>query len=398
MMLWNYADGMIQLKIMGAEPGQTLLKITEQGIMLSEIQWVDELTVTFLCFRKDRQAVSAICIRQGDDVCFLREKGFVPLWKQAMSRPFLTFGIIILLSLTLFLPTRILFFQVEGNNILPDHRILEAAQSCGIRFGVSRRIVRSEQMKNRILEELPELKWAGINTAGCTAVISVREQPIQEPQTVSSGVSSIIASRDGRITSCTVTKGNSLCAPGQIVREGELLVSGYTDCGLCVRVTEAEGEIFAQTFRQINVVTPAKCVVRQSKTNTEKRYSVILGKNRINLWKDSGISDTTCDRMYEEYYITLPGGFRLPICLTIETLTQWQTVESTRAPQELKPVMESFARKQMLNDAIAGRILQEDHTYSEESEIYCLKSSAFCSEMIGRVITEEIGETNGKTD
>jgi sporulation protein YqfD len=152
--------------------------------------------------------------------------------------------------LTIFLPTRVLFIHVEGNSTVEERRILEAAQECGIRFGASRRQVRSEKMKNRLLEKVPELKWAGVNTSGCTAVISVREQPVQEQRTGYTGISSIVAACDGRITSCTVTKGNGLCAPGQVVQKGQLLISGYLDCGICIRVTGAEGEIFAETRQE----------------------------------------------------------------------------------------------------------------------------------------------------
>ena len=40
--------------------------------------------------------------------------------------------------------------------------------------------------------------------------------------------------------------------------------------------------------------------------------------------------------MYEEYYITLPGGFRLPVCLAVETLTQRLFSPDLLLPEELE--------------------------------------------------------------
>ena len=398
MMFLNTLSGILRVRITGADIGRTLQQLVQQGVSLRDIRWEDDLTVTLHLSSKDREMIVSVCNRHGNNLDFLEETGMFHLIKSISIRPVLAAGIMLLFALTVYLPTRVLFFSVEGNSSVPELRILETAEEYGIRFGASRESVRSEQIKNQLLEDIPELKWSGINTTGCTAVISVREQPVQTAQPASTGVSSIVAARDGRITSCTVTKGSTMCAPGQVVHGGQLLVSGYSDCGICIRVSEAEGEIFAETSRNLRSATPVQCLFRQERGSTQKRYSLLFGKKRINLWKGSGISPATCGRMYEEYYITLPGGFRLPVCLMIETLTDWETVPMDVLPEQVENSLKAFARKTVLKDSIAGRILREKQTLTEESGCYVLESSFFCSEMIGRVITEEIGETNGKTD
>ena len=390
--------GTVHIRITGGDPAGTLERINRQGILLREIRWLDALTVSFLCGRKNRKIIGDICRRQGDDIRILEETGVIPMVKKTWARPVFAMGILLLFVLTLYLPTRVLFIQVEGNIDVPELRILEAAENCGIGFGASRKMVRSEQMKNQLLEAIPELKWAGINTSGCTAVISVREQPAEISHPVSTGVSSIVAVRDGRITSCTVTRGNGLCVPGQIVRQGQLLISGYTDCGICIRVTEAEGEVFAETRRKMRVITPVQRLYRLESGGEQKYYSLILGKKRINLWKGSGISPVSCGRMYEEYYITLPGGFRLPMCLRVETLINRELEIRDTPPEALEANMKAYSRNAVLADSIAGSILRQIQDLTQENGCYILDSSFFCSEMIGRVITEEIGETNGKTD
>ena len=398
MRFWNQLWGMLEIRITGADPGRTLGRINEQGIVLNDIRWEEDLAVCFWCRRKDKTVIGDICRKMGNQIEVLKETGISYLCCYSKKRPILAIGILIFLGLTLILPTRVLFFRVEGNKMLPERRILEAAEACGIRFGVSRRTIRSEKMKNELLGILPELKWAGINTAGCTAVISVQEQILQQQKPVIYGVSSIVAARDGRITSCTVTRGNGLCKPGQVVQEGQLLISGYTDCGICIRVTEAEGEIFAETRHELRTVKPIQHLFRQEQRGVQRFYSLILGKKRINLWKGSGISTATCGRMYEEYYITLPGGFRLPICLTVETLTDWETTSLDTQSKTMETSMKSFSRKLVLESSVACSILREDQKLTERNGCYVLESIFSCSEMIGRVITEEIGETNGKTD
>ena len=391
-------EGTIKVELTGAEPERTLRIINEQGIRLYRIQRSGELTVWFRCARQDRNAIHKICQKRGDNVSFSEEQGIFWLVADFFRRPVLAISLAVLFFLTIFLPTRVLFYQVEGNERIPAQQILEAAQQCGIRFGASRRNVRSERMKNALLSIMPELQWAGINTSGCTGIISVRERQIEAETEVSSGIKHIVAARDGYITDCTVVQGSAMCEPGQIVQEGQILISGYTDCGICVRVSDASGEIMAQTDRSFCGWMPDRMEIRHDDADTKIRYSLILGKKRINLWKGSGISTVTCGRMYEEYCLTLPGGFQLPVKLAVETLTDSTTTAEPILEEQISAQFMAYARSSVLNQMVAGSILSEEQRVVQEGGRFELNSRFSCQEMIGRVITKEIGETNGKND
>ena len=390
-------EGMLEGELTSAVPGEALKAINDAGLQLYAVEWRDDLTVRFQFRRQDRKVLESICRKRGDGLKILHRRGLFWSLRGLLGRPVLIIGILSLLGLTLFLPTRVLFISVDGNVTIPARQILSAAEDCGIRFGASRRAVRSEKMKNVLLGALPELKWAGINTSGCTAVISVREREAgeQEAQTTAPR---IIADRDGYITEATVTKGSALCAPGQVVKKGQLLISGYTDCGICIRYTGAEGEVYAETGRKIQSVTPSERTKRVEEGALTRRYSLILGKKRINLWKDSGIWDTSCGRMYEEYYITLPGGVRLPIALAVDTVTAWETQPGVVTAEEAEAALSEFAKGYCLGQMTAGQILRAEHQLTGEEGLYRLDSTFLCTEMIGRETMEQIGDTNGKTD
>lgn len=391
---WNMVTG----ELTSADLPQSLHVLNQQGIKLLKVEWTGPLTVRFTCSRASWKSVEKICGKRGDALACIYETGGYTVLKKLLSRPVLTGSMLVLLILTLYLPTRSFFFRVEGNETIPSRKILAAAEKCGIRFGVSRKMIRSERMKNALLEAMPELKWAGINTTGCTAVISVREGQPQKKKNTTTGIGSIVALRDGYITSCTVTRGNGLCTPGMVVKEGQVLISGYTDCGICIQATQAEGEVYAETNRMFRAVTPANRVQCRDKDEARIRISILLGKKRINLWKDSGISGATCGRMYQEYYITLPGGFRLPIGFGIETVTDRLFLEEEVSPFEAETALHPFSRQELEKQMTAGRILQEEYQFCQEQGLYVLENRVLCSEMIGRVITEEIGELHGKTD
>lgn len=391
--IFRSISGMLSVEIVSADIPALLAAMAEQGIRIFRARTKGELTLELLVRRRDWRSLSALCKRRGESARIKARRGIYWPLKSLLDRPLLLAGLGILLSLMLFLPTRVLFIRVDGNGNIPAARILEAAADCGIRFGASRREVRSERVKNALLEAVPQLRWAGVNTYGCVAVISVRER---EEETAanqgSAGVSGIFAACDGIILTATATQGTCLCRPGQAVTKGELLISGYTDLGITIRATRAQGEVFAQTRRQIRAVTLSQAAFRGEEQEKDIKFTLLIGKKRINLWKGSGIWEGSCGRMYEEYYITLPGGFQLPIALIKETVTYYETSTAPVDPEEVRPRLERYAESCLLGQLVSGVIVSRDGTFTRENDLWVLEEEYLCTEMIGRQRQEGIGE------
>ena len=394
MTLWKSLQGMLTVEITSAAPERFLQTLNDAGIALYNIMFCDVLTARFDILRKDYPAVDKLGRNHGNTLTVQKYSGLYWQIVKLLNRPVLVFCLVFLFLLGSFLPTRALFFSVEGNETIPDQMILEAAQRCGIRFGVSRRTIRSEKMKNALLASLPQLQWAGINTSGCHAVISVREKRYTKETEPVSPITKMVAVRDGIITACTVAKGNAVCSIGQSVQKGQQLISPYVNCGIAIRVGPVEGEVYGRTNRNLQAFMPSVC--REIRWNGKEihRLSLFIGKKRINLWKGSGISDTICGRMYEEYCITLPGGFQLPVSFGIETIYPREVssgkIEKEAAAIQLRSFAEDYIRCQM----IAGTIMQETASVREGTGVWQLEGSYVCDEMIGRIVAERNGEMN----
>jgi hypothetical protein len=281
---------------------------------------------------------------------------------------------------------------VEGNDRIPAARILEAAQMSGLGFGTQTREVRSEKVKNVLLEQIPKLQWAGVNLRGCVAVIQVREReesPLMEEE---NGICHIVAARDGVVSQCTAYRGNLLCAPGQAVSEGQISTSGFTDTGLVIRAEQASGEIFAQTIRRLEVMLPRQSYAKCPEKGKYRRVSVCIGKKRINLWKNSGISSAICDRMYKEYYVTLPGGFRLPVSLTVEEFCPFSASAVSLAENDAQLLLADYAQLYLRRIMNSGTIRDSSVQLQLTERTASLAGEYHCMEMIGKMQRLEIGE------
>lgn len=383
----------LSVSIVSADFWGSIRILNDNGIPVEQIQVENDLSGRIRIFSKDYAKALRLLEKRGDRLTPISEYGPSVFLHQISKRPVLLAGLAILSVFFLFLPSRVLYVNVEGNVTTPKMQILSAAESAGIHIGASRRAIRSEKAKNILLSSVPELQWAGVNTFGCKAVITVRERTTNTDHTVPQKiVSSIIASRDGIIQSAAAQNGTLHCQVGQAVKAGQLLISGYTDCGLCLKVGRAEGEVYAKTTRELNLAATASAQQRQI-TGSKARYSLVLGKKRINLWKGSGISNTGCGRIYKEYQLTLPGGYRMPVSIVCETDLLSDTVPVILSPELLKPDMVSYAADYLSNQMIAGTIQDARYSLSDSGEFFLLKSSYHCLEMIGREHIE-IGAPN----
>ena len=391
----SFLSGMITVEFTSASPEKTIDMVTLAKIPISHIQQKTELTYQIRILRKDYLQLTEILQRQGAYHIIIGKSG--PYWycNRLLKRPFLLGTFLVLMMLSCFLPSRILFITVEGNESISDQMILNAAENCGIRFGSSRKRIRSEQVKNALLSAVPQIQWAGVNTSGCTAVISVRERN-EGPGINSSVPSNLVADHDGYILSAVITSGTPQVIPGQSVTKGQTLVSGYTDCGICIRVTRAEGEILAQTNRKLTAVMPAKYDRPQLCHGKKYKISLLVRKKRINLWKDSRISDITCGRMYSEYYVSLPGGFRLPIAVCIDQYLDYEVQEVCVPEKEAQLHLQNFSEDYLVKQMISGKIIGKKQQLSGSEGMYRLESSFTCTEIIGKEQREQIGVINGE--
>lgn len=98
--------------------------------------------------------------------------------------------------------------------------------------------------------------------------------------------------------------------------------------------------------------------------------------------------------MYKQYDLTLPGGFRLPIALCVDTYQSYDFAEAEVGINSLP----SFARNYLTSQMVSGQILSSTEEIQRSGGELLYKGRYVCTESIGKVKQEQIGESNGKTN
>lgn len=398
MSFFRSLTGTVTVEITSANIALTMDYLTRRGVILWDVIYFDDLTVRLCISRRSYKVLCALLEKRGDSYRLISREGL--FWKVQSfgKRPVLVLGLLIFLFLVLFIPSRVLFVAVEGNCTVNSNQILSVASDLGLKFGASRRLVKSEGIKNGLLSAIEELEWVGVNTKGCVAIISVREHSREELDSLTQGVGDVVALRDGVVLSCDVTRGNAVCTAGQAVKEGDILISGTLDQGFATVSTVADGEVFASTEREFSALFHGVSGKRGAVTARNAKYCLLIGKKLINFFKCSGISGGTCVKMYSKYVLTLPGGFSLPVALIKYNFESREFTPVKVEKSQAQQLLSDFSRCYIRDRMIAGQILATSEEVALLGDACQLTGTYACTEMIGRVQQEQIGAYHGKTD
>lgn len=389
--------GSCRLRITAAAPELVLNRLTRAQLPFWDLQRKDPFTVEIIVRRRDLEAAQKQITGAMGEVQILETTGLPVLLHALRHRKAFAVAVVLILILAYVSTLFVWCIRVEGNETVPDQAILRELAELGIGFGTWGGDITPQELKNKMLNRIPELEWLTVNKDGGLATVVVRERP-ETPEVIDRRmVTNMVASRDCLITEMEVLSGGAACQPGDTVRAGELLISGYQDLEFCTRVTRALGEVYGRTWREQDAVTPAETLWKTESGGTKHRFALLIGKKRINLYGDSGISEDSCDKMIVYHTLTLPGGYTFPLTLVEERTTERTLEPGTLLLEEADQMLRDGTAGSVMDDMIAGEILDDDLRIRREGSLYRLTGTYECHEMVARAAPAILSESEGNS-
>ena len=374
-----------RLSVTGASPQDYLNLLTQSGIPFRTLERIDDLHYAVTVpLHKETQALGLAprCFCSAE---VTERRGLPVLLKKLMHRPVLLIGVAAAIALCFLLQNRIWVIEVKGNERVPQEVILRALADLGIKPGESSANYDPQRIKMQMLNAVPELSWLAANRTGGKITVLVTERDLPQEDMERPPAGNLIASSDGIITDYNISEGMRLISRGETVSAGQILVSGLEDYGLCARAVCAAGEIYANTWRQGTVVTP---VFTQEKAYTGREWKeviLLVGRKRIKICGNSGISVGSCDKMINVKRLGLTG-YALPIAIETAVFREYTLIDRLKAPETVQGQLGSAWERLISADMVAGVIGQTEYRFSRSDTVYVLRAESACSEMIARLV------------
>lgn len=336
-----YVRGWVSMEIRGTVPESVLNACAARNIEFWSVRKPDAFTIRMKVRRKQADTVAALALRCQCQVSSARQCGVPVVFRGLRRRYALLLGAVVCTALLAVSSAFVWNIRVVGNEELTTGQILRALERCGVEVGSFWPAFSADGIRNDLLLQMPELRWAAVNYDSSTVTVIVREKR-EKPEMVYEDIPThVVAEKPGLITRMSVLRGEPLTGRGQTVPEGEMLISGAVPSTLApTRLEHALGRVEARTWYTIRADLPLEQMKKTYTGRQTHRFSLVFGENRINFYGNSGIYEGNCDKIIEEYPLSVEGVFTLPISVVRETFREYALSPYSPEPEGLQQEME----------------------------------------------------------
>ena len=247
-----------------------------------------------------------------------------------------------------------------------------------------------EALCNRTVLQSDKISWLSVNMLGTVAHVQVREYREPTYTQPDTGLSTLVATRDGVIVGFDCCTGKIAVNVGETVKAGQVLVNGVTDTAIGTYFGNASGAVRARTNRVFTVTIPKteEIIVDYAREN-EKKSIIFLGKT-IKLFTKGGNLPSSCDTIKtERKRLSVFGDLALPIYIQTQYTKRPISQTHTYTKEEAKRLATEEINRQ-ISQIKDLSILSEITSFSETADGYVLTRQLVCIENIAKKVQIEV--------
>lgn len=377
--------GYVIIQADGAFLERFLTVCTRKNLEIKNIRHLGSGRLTAVMSTDAFLRLRPVCRRTKTKVRILKRCGLPFLCRRFRRRKAVWVSLALVLAFLWYTSGHIMGITVQGNARIPTDEILEHLARCQVAVGKSTNGIDASQIRNRLMRDLEDLAWVGINVNGSRVYIEVVERLETEPKLDADTPCHLVATKDGIIESIEARNGQNMVSVGSGVRSGDLLVSGIMDADDDpTRYVHAYGEVYAITSYRASRDYPLSFSesVDTGKHTTRYRLRILDRTLSLSLGKHPPYTQWRKEETETEYR---PPSERLP-SLFLQKECYWEQTQEqrTRTPaqalQTARNELESELRRQLPNDASVTDC-EVTHTLTEQG-ILSVTVTLLCRENI----------------
>lgn len=385
--LFNILEGYVTIRGDSVFPERFFNICTHRALDIRNIHRCGDRRFTADMGLSSFRKIRPVCRRTQTRIKILSRHGLPFFLHRYRKRRFALVGAVLAVLLLWYTSGHIMGITVFGNNRIDTGTILEHLARSGIAPGKTTSGIDSSLIRNRMMGDLPELAWIGINVSGSRIYVEVVERLETEPGVDKGQPCNLVAAKDGVIASVEARDGQTMVKPGAGVREGDVLVSGIMDNpAQGYRMVHAYGEVYAQTRYTLTREYPLEYEQSRETGESKTRYTLRILDRNLPLFfsKEPPYEHFSREESLREYRL-LPD-FLPSLFVQKETYRQ-QTVQRQKrtAAQALEQGTEELERE--LRESLSGEIAVEGREVSNtltEKGTLLVTITLICHENIAR--------------
>ncbi len=381
-----FFTGYTTVKVRGKFPEFFFNRCSEQGIMLWDIQKIDEHTCQANIKLEHVSLLKRIRRNTDYKISFEKRKGLPFWWSSLLKKKPLVIGFL-LGCLAIFLLSNMVWrVEIEGVTPELEHKIEKQLDEYGVQFGAWKfNLDTPGMMQQKLLTDVPELLWIGITENGTTYNLQGIEKTIVE-ENIKKGPQHLMANKKGVVVDMFVEEGVPLVKVNDFVEKGDMLVSGLIGQEGEEEAVRAKGEVIAETWYKSQIDVPLQVKYDVLTGEKENHYALNIAGFHLPFW---GFSDPDYNEVHQESYNKPFYLFKweLPISLATKKLWEKEVFEKTRTGDEAVEVGINQAKKDLREK------LHEDAEFISQKVLHRTKENGTVKLILYFKVQENIVKT-----
>ncbi|MBT2214501.1 sporulation protein YqfD [Virgibacillus dakarensis] len=303
----SFLTGYVTILVKGQMPELFFQKCVKRGILVWNVKKESQTACRGNVKLQDIKLIKEI--KRGTDykLSFVSKKGSPFLLKRFLRKRELVTGLLLSILLIFCLSNIIWDVKITGVPKDIEKKIVKQLDAYGIHPGSwSLTLEPPSVIQQKLVNDIPELLWVGVNKKGTTFFLEGVEKAIVKEKEVK-GPRNLIATKKGVIQNMFVSKGLSKVQVNDYVEPGDILVSGKLNFAENeneedskkekAKLVAAEGEVIAKTWYEVKVTVPLKANFEMLTGNKEKKYYLRFGDFKLPIW---GFGEPDYKRIQQE--------------------------------------------------------------------------------------------------
>lgn len=351
--LWNYFKGYVIIKVYGFSVERFINLAIHRGVFLWDVHR-ESGTAVMKVSVKGFKYLKPCAKKTKCKIKIVGKKGLPFTLFKYRKRKLLALGALLFVCLMYFMSSFVWLLNVEGNKRLHTEAIIRFLEEKGLKVGSFKAVVNERDLEKELMTEFSDISWVNIRITGTKATVIMTET-VPEQQIIDKSVPcDIVASRDCLITSMAVSAGTPNVRPGDVVRKGDLLVSGELVIGtdetsLIHRNVHAHAEIRGKMYYEINFSVPFSYIVKDYTGKILDDYSIIIFNNNIDFIKRD-IPFVDYDSSIKRTQLRFGEDYPLPIIILTEEYKEYIPDLRTRTEEEARNKADSIITDKLVRE------------------------------------------------
>lgn len=383
--LKNWLLGYLSISIRGTAPERFINLCCHRKLYIWNLTKNDDI-YRFDISLKSYKNIKPVIKKTGLRPKILKKHGLPFLIHRYRKRTGFFIGLLLCCILVYLMSLYIWDIQISGGRKYTPEALLEYLEDTGIKAGVMKKRIDCSKIEEGIRLTYNDIGWVSAEIKGTQLIIKITETDMPAPIIEAERPSHMIAAKDAVIKSIITRTGTPLVKPGDVVRKGDIIVSGIVDVKddfdvvIEKKPVIASANIRCSSYYDYYDSFPMERPVKVYSGRTKKRYCITILGNKIFLYKPR-YSYNEYDIIVNEYNLHITDTFYLPFSYSSVLVREYEE-ESRRyndeeainlAGEKLRRYFDCLAEKEV-------KIIESNVAISIEGDRCIAKGRIFVEE------------------